>query len=121
MIGKALNANNDIFFEKGGIRLVEDGAEVVQHVRTRLLFYYNEWFLDRFAGTPYFQSIFVKPADLGLIESIFKTRILETPGVLQLNEFYMTYEGQSQRKLTVEFSAETIYGMINNQKVTING
>lgn len=121
MIGKALNENNDIFFEKGGIRLVEDGAEVVQHVRTRLLFYMGEWFLDKLAGVPYFQSIFVKPADLGNIESIFKTKILETPGVLQLNEFTMTYQGQSQRKLTVEFSAETTFGTINNEKVTING
>lgn len=120
MIGRALNSKNDIFVDKGQLKLVENGAEVVQSVRTRLQFYLEEWFLDLTAGTPYFQEIFTKPANLANIESIFKTRILNTPGVELLIEFSMVYEGDSVRKLTVSFSAQTIFGEIDNEKVTIN-
>lgn len=120
MIGRALDSNNDLIVESGQLKLIRDGAEVIQHVRTRLQFYLEEWFLDLQAGTPYFQQIFTKPANLANIESIFKSRILNTPEVERLTEFYMDYEGGSVRKLTVSFSAETTYGTINNEEVTIN-
>lgn len=121
MIGRALDSNNDLIVNKGQIQLVEEGAEIVQHVRTRLLFYMEEWFLDLNAGVPYFQQIFVKPVNLANVESIFKTKIIDTPGVDRLVSFSMDYEGGSSRELTVAFSAETIYGIIDNLEVTING
>ena len=120
MIGRALDSNNDLIIESGRLKVVKDGAEAVQHVRTRLQFYLEEWFLDLQAGTPYFQQIFTKPANLANIESILKARILGTPEVERLIEFSMNYEGASVRKLTVSFSAETTYGLIDNEKVTIN-
>lgn len=120
MIGRALNSNNDLIIEGGQLKLVEEGAEAVQHVRTRLQFYLEEWFLDLNSGTPYFQQIFTKPANLANIESIFKSRILNTPEVKTLTEFSMDYEGGSARRLTVSFSAETTYGIIDKEKVTIN-
>jgi len=99
MIGRALDSNNDLIVSDGSFRLVEDGAEVVQHVRTRLLMYYNEWFLDQEAGTKYFEEVFVKPADLANIESLLKARILETDGVNILTEFEMNYEGGGSKKI----------------------
>lgn len=120
MIGRALNSNNDLIIQAGNFKTVEDGPEVIQHTRTRLQFYLEEWFLDLNSGTPYFQEIFTKPINLANIESIFKSRILNTNGVLLLTEFSMEYEGQSKRKLTVSFSAETTYGTIDSEKVTIN-
>ncbi len=120
MIGRALDSNNDLVIQGGQLKVVEDGAETVQHVRTRLQFYLEEWFLDLQSGTPYFQEIFTKPVNLANIESIFKSRIINTPEVEILTEFSMEYEGDSKRKLTVSFSAETTFGLINNQEVTIN-
>ena len=120
MIGRALDSNNDLIIESGNIKLVEDGSETVQHVRTRLLFYFNEWFLDIKAGTPYFEQVFTKPVNLANIESILKSRVLNTPGVKSLTEFSLSYEGNSIRRLSVSFSAETTYGNIDSEKVTIN-
>ncbi len=121
MIGRALGSDNDLIIESGQFKLVRDGAEVVQHVRTRLLFYTGEWFLDLLAGTPYYQQIFIKPANLANAESILKGRILATPGVTGLSEFLMDYAGGSERRLSVVFSAQTDYGDIDNMGVTING
>ena len=120
MIGKALDKNNDLIIQNGQILTVSDAAEVVQHVRTRLYFYLEEWFLDLSSGTPWLQEIFTKPVNLANIESIFKSRIINTIGVEKLIDFSMDYEGGSSRLLTVNFSAETNFGIIQNEKVTIN-
>lgn len=120
MIGRALDSNNDLLVRNGELALVKDGAETVQSVRSRLLFYLNEWFLDEFAGVPYFQEVFTKPANLANIESILKAKIVATDGVERLTKFAMDYEGNSTRRLTVAFSAITTYGEINNSEVTIN-
>ena len=120
MIGRALDSNNDLLVRGGSLLTVADGAEIVQHVRSRLLFYLGEWFLDIDAGVPYFQEIFTKPANLANIESIFKSKILRTPGVKRLTDFSMIYEGGSSRTLSVSFSAETTFGFIDKDKVTIN-
>lgn len=121
MIGRALDSNNDLIVApKGNLKLISDGAEVTQHIRTRLQFFRGEWYLDTESGVPYFEEIFTKPVNLANIESIFKSKILETPGVEKLTEFYMNYEGGSSRLLIVSFSAETSYGYIDKEKVTIN-
>lgn len=120
MIGRALDSNNDLIVENGQLKLVVDGAETVQHVRSRLLFYLEEWFLDITAGTPWFQEVLIKPANLANIESIIKSRILETPEVDTLTEFTLDYEGDSVRKLTVGFTAQTTFGTIDINGVTIN-
>lgn len=119
MISYGLDSNNDLIVENGAFKTVEDGAETVQHVRTRLLFYLEEWFLDLAAGTAYFQLIFVKPVDLARVESELKTRILQTPEVQSLIEFEMDFNSET-RLLNVTFSAETTYGTIDKVKVTIN-
>tara|TARA_R110000782_G_scaffold21181_2_gene57112 strand:- start:653 stop:1018 length:366 start_codon:yes stop_codon:yes gene_type:complete len=120
MIGRALDSNNDLLISEGRFRVVQDAPEIIQHVRTRLQFYLEEWFLNLNSGTPYFQQIFTKPVNLANIESILKVRILETEGILKLTEFSMTYEGGSSRQLSVSFSAETTSGTIDNNEVTIN-
>lgn len=121
MIERALNSDNDIFLSGGSIRTTNEGAQVLQHVRTRLLFYLEEWFLDTTTGTPWFQEILTKPVDLARVESIIKTRITDTPGVEEIIDFAMDYVGGTTRKLTVTFSAITTFGEIDNLQVTING
>lgn len=113
----ALNAENDIFASSGKIKRVTGGPQTVQDCRSRLLSYYGEWFLDTTFGVPYFEYVFVKPADLGLTESLLKTAILETPGVVELVNFEMDFD-TTNRLLTVSFSAETEDG--NVESATIN-
>ena len=120
MKSRGLDKNNDLVIRKGSFFVVDEGAEVAQHVRTRLLFYLSEWFLNTNAGTPYFEEIFNKPANLATIESILKSRILNTPGVSLLIEFNMEYEGPETRQLNISFTAQTVYGIIENEEVTIN-
>jgi hypothetical protein len=111
MIGRALDANNDIFLDRNRLAMVSDGAEVVQHVRSRLLFYLGECAWDTTAGVPYFQRIFVKPMNLPQTEAILKAVIIRSPGVAQLLDFTMAYTS-ANRQLAVTYKAETTYGVV---------
>ena len=117
-ISRALDSNNDISFKNGSSFMVEDGAEVVQHIRSRLLFYKEEWFLDTDAGVPYFQEIFTKPFNLARTESTLKREILQTPGVEKLTQFSIDFNANT-RKLTVTFSAETTFGTVEGATINV--
>jgi len=113
MIGRALNKCNDLFLENGRIGTIQAGDQVVQHVRTRLLTYLGEWFLDINAGLPYFQNIFTKPVNLTLTESVIKNEILQTPDVNKLVSFEFTFD-RTKRILEIEFEAETTFGEVSS-------
>ena len=117
---KALDENNDIFLEDGQIHRIDDGAEVVQEVRSRLLLYLDEWFLDTSVGVDYFGVIFVKPVDLSLVESELKSAIIDTENVSELISFELDFNSIT-RLLSVAFEAETTFGVIIKEEVTING
>lgn len=119
MISKALNAQNDIFVENGSFRTTSDGAEVAQHVRTRLQFFEGEWFLDLSAGIPWIQDIFTRPANLVRAETLIKNEITTTPGVLRLIEFEVNFDNAS-RRMFITGSAQTDFGTIDLSEVTIN-
>lgn len=120
MIERALDSNNDILIRNGSFATVNEGEQTVQFVRTRLLFYFGEWFLDKRVGTPWFQEIFVKPFNPGLVENIIKSRIANTEGVKEIIEFSMELLNPETRKLKISFSAETDYGILNKQEIYIN-
>jgi hypothetical protein len=119
MISRALNAANDLLLEGSRIATVTEGAQVAQAVRTRLRFYLGEWFLDTAAGVPWFQEILTKPANLSNAENRIKSEILGTEGVKELVKFSLTFDKRT-RKLTVTFSATTIYGEIFADNVYLN-
>jgi hypothetical protein len=111
MKSRALDSNNDIFVRRRSIALVSDGAEVVQHVRSRLLFYLGECSWAVTSGVPYFTRVFVKPMNLAEVEAILKSVIILTPGVNELLDFKMSFNSTT-RKLAVAFEANTTYGVV---------
>jgi len=121
MIEHALDDNNDIILKNGSFITVKDGSQVVQHIRTRLLFYLGEWFMDKRAGTPWFQQVFIKPVNLTIIENVIKSRITDTPELKMITEFSMSLTDPNSRKLEITFSAETESGVINKEEIFING
>lgn len=92
---------------------VEDKDVVLLAVKSRLEFFKGEWFLDIEDGTPYFQDILTKPARLRLIEGIMKRRILETPGIVELNSFDLDFD-KGSRKLNIDFEALDQFGTTFN-------
>jgi hypothetical protein len=73
-------------------RLLVGAAAIAQRLRTRLLFFKKEWFLDQRQGMPYYEQILVKNPDLTLVQSIFRRAILSTPGVLSISRFGIVHD-----------------------------
>jgi len=115
----ALDSENNIFLDtNGSIKRVSDGAETVQHVRSRLLFYLGESPLDTSQGVPYFEEIFVKPVDLPQAESLLKTIIIQTPGVQELIDFGLEFDS-STRNLSVTWEAISTFGDVIGATVNV--
>lgn len=110
MTAFALDDQHDIYLGPGGaLARVTEADFVVQSIRTRLLLYLAEWWLDLLAGTPWFQSIFVKPTNLQVTERALKRVILGTEGVIELMSFDLTYVS-AERNLVVQFEVFTEFG-----------
>lgn len=115
----SLDSGNNITLDTdNSIKRLDKGAEVVQSVRSRLLFYFAESPLDTSKGVPYFEKIFVKPANLPETESILKTEIIKTDGVQELTDFGLEFDSNT-RKLTVSWKAVSIYGDVIGATVNV--
>ena len=100
----------------GGDLVLAGGADaLLQHVRMRLQFFLGEWFLDDPTdpqiGTPLFQKVLIKNPDRGVLESVFRDRILGTPGIKDVTALSLDYQG-STRTLRVSWAATAGVGAL---------
>jgi hypothetical protein len=78
------------------------GVEAIRlRLLARLRFFKREWFLDKRQGMPYYEAVFVKNPDVGLVQSIFRRAILSTPGVLAVASMKTTFD-QRARSFVVD-------------------
>lgn len=96
----------------GNIATVTDGACVQQNIRERLQTFLGEWFLDNTVGVPWFQEIFVRPANVALTSSILKKTILESKYVSRMLEFYMSADLRNRKVSVDKFTVLTDFGDI---------
>lgn len=82
---------------------------VVQKITTQLLFFLAEWWLDRTAGFPWYEEIFIKLPDIGEAENRIRSLILNTNGVASLESFDATFDGAT-RHSRITFRATTDAG-----------
>lgn len=102
---------HDLVLVNYDLFLVDGQPLMQQRLKQSLIFFLGEWFLDETDGVPYYRDILKKSPDKITVESAFKTAILETPGVLELLEFNLTYDNPI-RKLSVAFKVRTVYGNV---------
>lgn len=95
-----LDANGDKAVENGDFVMIDGVDEIVQFLSQSLRFIQQEWFLDETLGFPWFDDVFVKNPDLNAITAIFKTYIINIPGILELTQFDLDYDPNA-RTLTI--------------------
>jgi hypothetical protein len=69
----------------GTTRIAKDGEYAKQRVSVSLDFFLGEWFLDTKQGMPYFRDVLVKNPNSDTVRSVFKRRILQTPGIVSVD------------------------------------
>lgn len=79
---------------------------VLQAVKTRLLLWLGEWFLDTTDGTDWSGKILGENTR-GTYQREIKARILDTPGVTQITRIDFQL---ADRALSVQATVSTVYG-----------
>ncbi len=105
----ALDDAGDWNISGGDLTLVSDGPAILQALIIALEFFKGEWFLDEEAGLPYFQDVLVKNPDPNVLQSVFRTAILDVPGVLAINELTLLFD-TAARTFAVTFRVSTDFG-----------
>lgn len=115
-----LDEYNNFVFTNGNITFLTDADVVLQRVKNVLYYYYGEWFLEEENGTPWFQEILIKPVNFNRITTVLKSQILLVEGVQSITSFAITSYDADTRNLNIEFTAETIYGEIDSDDLTLS-
>jgi len=94
---------------KKGLSLSRDVAyAAATKIKTRLLFWEGEWFLDTRQGTPWIRYILVKNPNLNLIRIIVSKILLSVKSVASV--LSVTIEVNAQREASIGFEAITSDG-----------
>jgi hypothetical protein len=96
----------------GNLVFVEKLDEVVQNLRSRIIFIRKEWRYNKNIGFPWWEFVFINNPNLITIESILKKTILKTHGVTKILDFEMSLKNNM---LSVFFRVDTIYGIAQGE------
>lgn len=115
---RKLSASGDYTFGHGVSDFHIDTPEAVgQAVKTKLLLWREEWFLDTTEGTPYLTEILGKNQQ-GAYDLAIRERILDTTGVKEILS-YLSELDRATRALVVTATIDTIYGQTSFTQVLV--
>lgn len=86
------------------IRILRGPDACVQRLRQRFAMVLGEWFLDQRLGVPYREQLLVKNPDKGLVTSLFRRVILDTPGFARVVSLNCSVD-KASRTMTTTFEA----------------
>lgn len=108
----ALSADHDLDLDLLGRTAFVEGADrIAQQIKTTLLAFLGEWFLDTTFGVPHFEDVLVKAPDRAGIEAVFRARIRAVPGVARVRGLDLQIERQL-RVLRVAYEVDTAAGRL---------
>lgn len=97
-----LGLDGDLVIRDGDIVLTEN---VQQAIKIRLRWFLNEWRFNTSFGMPYYEQVFIKGFNLGLIEQAFKQQIKLVDEVLDVLEMKLIVD-YAQRELKVTYKVK---------------
>lgn len=106
---RRLSDDGDYTFGQGNLNFLVDSPETVaQHVKTRLLLLFGEWFLDDQDGTPYATQV-LGAHTRATYDQAIRTRVLDTEGVTEITAYSST-ENTVDRSLAITMTINTVFG-----------
>ena len=115
---RRLDPFGDWTFGQGRANYADRGESTAQRVRTRLLSFLGDWFLNLDQGLPWIDD-FERPGNLVDIERAARLTILQTTGVAQLDELDLVLS--ADRVLTMTAEITTTDGDASTITVANNG
>lgn len=107
---RKLTANGDYSFGNGQLDFWRDVPEAVgQSVKTRLLLWLGEWFLNIEEGTPFMQGILGKYSK-SVADTTIQDRVLDTTGVVTILDYVSDVNPDTRVMSVTTLKVDTIYG-----------
>ncbi len=114
MLYRKLTGDDDYVFGNGLLDFYKDTPEAVgQSIKTRLLLWLGEWFLNIDEGTPYMQGVIGKKEKV-TADATIQQRILSTDGVINI-ETYSSSIASNNRIMLIEATVNTDFGVTSVQ------
>ncbi len=107
---KYVGQTGDIDLTGHRLNLATGEAAIEQQVNVRLRFFYEEWFLDRSQGIPYFRDVLIKSPNITAVTYIFRQAILTTPGISAVNSINVKIDSATRMLEVDNLSATTDTG-----------
>jgi len=115
---RLLDAQGDYSFGHGQSDfLINTPETVAQAVKTRMLLWLGEWFLDTRDGTDWNNSVLGKYTE-ATRDAVIRERILDTPGVNSIITYNSNFDGNT-RRFSVTVAIDTIYGIVPNWQLSL--
>ena len=111
MIVRRLDKNHDWSFGSSLASYAKESEAIAQCVKTALLSFEQDWFLDEEHGIAWF-NYFVKNPNVSAMEAEVKRAVLEVEGVPTLNELSLQLDTIS-RELIITVRYTDIYNIQN--------
>ncbi len=113
----AMDVNtSDVVLHNNDLMLIDNAERVAQQILITLRFWLGEWFLDTTQGIPYLEYVLIKNPNINHVRQILSEAILNVEGVQNIEEILLDFD-QKNRRLYVEYSANTDYGLITRKEV----
>ena len=109
-------ATGDLLLQNNDLMIIDNAERVAQQILITLRFWLGEWFLDTTQGIPYLEYILIKNPNENHIRQILSEAILSVEGVQAVDEMTLDFDAKN-RRLYVEYSASTDYGLLTRKEV----
>ena len=110
-------STHDLEISGGDFVLVEEDAEVAQHIKIRLLFWQSEWILDYTLGVPYIDGIYSTSKSQEFKDQVIKDAILGTQHVKEILDYSFGVD-RASHGAQITFVATSAFGDIRSEIVT---
>ena len=107
----ALNEDHDLDLTRGNLTLDEAEASLAQRVKCALLLVRGEWFLRPNDGVPYFEDIWKKNPDMGIVRAAFVDRILAVDGVAAIVQLETRFSSE-ERAYYLQFTVRGVDSVV---------
>lgn len=106
---------HDIVFKNGSIQFTSEGEITLQKIKTKLLFFSGDYFLNENAGVDYLKYIFEKGVSDESIQNLFISvfqKIPEITEIIDLKIERQSLDQKSDQKVFISFKVKDRNGEI---------
>lgn len=98
----------DLSVDGDDLELVEDTVSLDQRCVQRLRWFSGEWFLRSDGGIPYFEQVFVRPVDEGLVAVVLSDALRQIDDVESVEVEEITLSQTERERRLLKFRATVV-------------